>query len=167
MSSRFPSPYLSLLLDLSPVCDFSSPFVSHPTPVLLSKQSAAVTGYSVILQSGWTKYAPDYKLISDRVMVVGAMVSVPNSLSSLLRVISFLFPSCSLPPSYSHTSICSAKSQPSSITEALAPQPQDCVQGIQLSSVRSLVINTSGLRWSSELALVPADAPSLTSLWKS
>jgi hypothetical protein len=41
---------------------------------LITQEAAAETGYPVILQSGWTKYAEDYEFIAERVMVVGAMV---------------------------------------------------------------------------------------------
>eukprot|EP00604_Paraphysomonas_vestita_P002115 CAMPEP_0174818744 /NCGR_PEP_ID=MMETSP1107-20130205/1596_1 /TAXON_ID=36770 /ORGANISM="Paraphysomonas vestita, Strain GFlagA" /LENGTH=563 /DNA_ID=CAMNT_0016031063 /DNA_START=2103 /DNA_END=3794 /DNA_ORIENTATION=+ len=41
--------------------------------VQIIKDAANATGYPVILQSGWTKYAEDYEFIANRVMVVGAM----------------------------------------------------------------------------------------------
>jgi hypothetical protein len=56
----------------------------------------------VILQSGWTKYAPDYKLIADRVMVVGAMVSFASPLSSLPPLSSSTATRLSLRASVSH-----------------------------------------------------------------
>ena len=44
--------------------------------VCLSVQAAAkVVQCRILLQSGWTKYAEDNTLVSDEVMVIGAMVS--------------------------------------------------------------------------------------------
>mmetsp|Transcript_25497 Transcript_25497/g.37624 ORF Transcript_25497/g.37624 Transcript_25497/m.37624 type:complete len:901 (+) Transcript_25497:79-2781(+) len=53
---------------------FGSMVISDPQKLVeVIKGAAEDTGFSVILQSGWTKYADDYEKISDRVMVVGAM----------------------------------------------------------------------------------------------
>jgi hypothetical protein len=89
----------------------------------------------VILQSGWTKYAEDYEMIAERVMVVGAMViTLPPALLSSLSFLS------------SPTIGSSSKSPLSSIMEVLELLQLDSVLETQHSFVHSLAINISGVR---------------------
>jgi hypothetical protein len=102
------------------------------------------------LQSGWTKYGADYEKIADRVMVVGAMVG-PLPSSPHPSLIS------------SHMTICLLMSLQQSITVVQEQLQLVSVLAMPLSSVPSLVINISGLRWCTVLVLVHVAVLSLTS----
>eukprot|EP00604_Paraphysomonas_vestita_P000020 CAMPEP_0174825612 /NCGR_PEP_ID=MMETSP1107-20130205/42931_1 /TAXON_ID=36770 /ORGANISM="Paraphysomonas vestita, Strain GFlagA" /LENGTH=696 /DNA_ID=CAMNT_0016057393 /DNA_START=331 /DNA_END=2418 /DNA_ORIENTATION=+ len=67
--------FLDSCTDMKPIyIGFGSMVIpSAENLVNIIKEAAQQTGYPVILQSGWTKYAEDYEFIADRVMVVGAM----------------------------------------------------------------------------------------------
>lgn len=53
---------------------FGSMVIEDPQAlVAILKEATASLNISMILQSGWTKYANDYSLVSDRLMVVGAL----------------------------------------------------------------------------------------------
>ena len=53
---------------------FGSMVIENPTKLVeIIKEAAKTVQCRIILQSGWTKYAEDYTLISDEVFVVGAM----------------------------------------------------------------------------------------------
>lgn len=53
---------------------FGSMVIDDPSKLVnLIKEAAAKVNCRVLLQSGWTKYADDYEMISEQVMVIGAM----------------------------------------------------------------------------------------------
>lgn len=53
---------------------FGSMVIDDPQALVnILKEVSALLNISIILQSGWTKYAEDYVLVSDKLIVVGAL----------------------------------------------------------------------------------------------
>ena len=63
-----------ILLTLILTLGFGSMVIEDSTKlVTIIKQAASITKCRILLQSGWTKYADDYAMITPEVMVIGAM----------------------------------------------------------------------------------------------
>lgn len=74
-----PDPRLQAFLDENehapPIfVGFGSMVIADPTALVnIIKQASLDTGCKVVFQSGWTKYAEDYEMLNENVMVVGSM----------------------------------------------------------------------------------------------